>query len=114
MTTYGQTDVAMAARVSSPVNPGYDRSRRLKIVLASWAPFLAGAEVACERLALGLQQEGHDVLVLLGNHGVVQERMELAGLRCLVLPMPLTDKWHWWSYWQARRACRALINRERP
>ncbi len=33
------------------------------------APFLGGAEVAAERLAMGLQDAGHDVLVVLGTRG---------------------------------------------
>jgi len=87
---------------------------RLKVCLASWAPFLAGAEIAAERLAVGLQEAGHEVLVVLGNQGPTLERMERAGLRCLHSPIYFTDKWHWWRYWKARNGLRRLLQQERP
>jgi glycosyltransferase involved in cell wall biosynthesis len=87
---------------------------RLKVLLASRAPFVGGAEVAAERLALGLNEAGHEVLLVLGALGPVAERCQRAGLRWLHLPLPLTDRRHWWSYWQARRAFRALLRKERP
>src|SRR5262249_8024037 len=76
--------------------------------------FVGGAEVAAERLAVGLQQAGHDVLVVLGTHGPVLERIERAGVRCVVSAMCFTDKWHWWRYRRARGALRRLLSRERP
>jgi len=65
-------------------------------------------------LALGLRDDGHDVLVVLGQRGPVLERMERAGLRCIVAPMPLTDKWHWLRYLRARNELRRLFRREQP
>jgi glycosyltransferase involved in cell wall biosynthesis len=88
--------------------------KRLKVCLASWAPFVGGAEVAAERLALGLQEAGHEVIVVLGTRGPVLERMGRAGLRCLFTPMCFTDKWHWWRYRQARNALRRFFVAERP
>lgn len=85
---------------------------RLKICLASLAPFLGGAEVAVERLAQGLVGEGHDVFLVLGNRGEVMERMQQAGLRCTYSPMPFTDKWHWWHYLRARNALRRILHQE--
>jgi glycosyltransferase involved in cell wall biosynthesis len=90
------------------------RQRKHKVCLASMAPFVGGAEVAAERLAVGLREAGHDVLVVLGNQGPVQERMRCAGLHCHCSPMYFTDKWHWWRYRQARNALRQLFRRERP
>jgi glycosyltransferase involved in cell wall biosynthesis len=90
------------------------RPAGLKVCLASWAPFLGGAEVAAERLALGLRAEGHEVVLVLGARGAVMERMERVGLRCLHAPMPFTDKWHWWRYHRARTTLRRLLRQERP
>jgi glycosyltransferase involved in cell wall biosynthesis len=87
---------------------------RLKVCIASMAPFLGGAEVAAERLALGLRESGHDVFLLLGRPGPVQERLEAAGLRCLVSPMMHTDKWHWLRYWLSRRALTRILQAENP
>lgn len=87
---------------------------RRKICLASRAPFVGGAEVALERLALGLQESGHDVLLILGQGGAVRQRLEHAGLRCLVTALHFTDKRHWWRYWQSQSALRRLLGDERP
>jgi glycosyltransferase involved in cell wall biosynthesis len=86
----------------------------LKICLTTLAPFIGGAEVAAERLALGLQELGHDVLLVLGKRGEVMERMQRAGLRCVFAPMYCTDKWHWWRYYKARTALQSLLASERP
>ena len=59
-----------------------DEQPPLKIALATWAPFLAGAEVAAERLALGLVDAGHDVTVIVGTDGEALARYRDAGLRC--------------------------------
>jgi glycosyltransferase involved in cell wall biosynthesis len=84
------------------------------VCLVSWAPFLAGAEIAAERLAVGLQQAGHEVLVVLGHNGPVMERMRAAGLRCLHVPICFTDKWHWLRYRKARNALHRLLEQEQP
>src|SRR5205807_1489760 len=86
----------------------------LKICLASMAPFVGGAEIAAERLAVGLRDAGYDVVLLLGRDGAVRERLEKAGLRCVVAPMYVTDKWHPLRYVLARRRLRAILRRERP
>jgi glycosyltransferase involved in cell wall biosynthesis len=78
------------------------------------APFLGGAEVAAERLAVGLLEAGHEVFLLLGQEGVVLEHMRRAGLRCIVSPMYFTDKWHWLRYRRARNALKKILLRERP
>jgi glycosyltransferase involved in cell wall biosynthesis len=86
----------------------------VRICLASWAPFLAGAEIAAERLAVGLQEAGHEVFVVLGTRGPSLRRMEEAGLSCFYLPLAMTDKWRPWRYWRAQRALARLLARLRP
>jgi glycosyltransferase involved in cell wall biosynthesis len=78
------------------------------------APFLGGAEVAAERLGIGLASAGHDIVILLGQRNIVGERMQAAGLRCLYTPMYLTDKWHWFRYLRARKALRRVLREEQP
>jgi len=78
------------------------------------APFVGGAEIAAERLALGLRAQGHDVTFLLGRPGAVQERLEKAGLRYTISPMYHTDKWHYPRYWLARRRLRRILFAQRP
>jgi glycosyltransferase involved in cell wall biosynthesis len=90
------------------------KSPPLKVCLASMAPFVGGAEVAAERLALGLKNAGHDVFVVLGKKEAVYDRFERAGLRCIHAPMYFTDKWHWLRYWRARQGLRGLLGREQP
>jgi phosphatidylinositol alpha-1,6-mannosyltransferase len=87
---------------------------RSKVCIASMAPFVGGAEVAAERLALGLREAGLDVFLLLGRAGAVQERLEKSGLRYIVSPMHSTDKWHPLRYWKARRALTRILRLERP
>jgi glycosyltransferase involved in cell wall biosynthesis len=82
--------------------------------LATWAPFVGGAEVAAERLAIGLQEAGHEVFLLLGQAGAVLERLERAGLRCVVEPMHFTDKWRWWRHAASHRRLRRVLRRESP
>ena len=86
----------------------------LRISLASMAPFVGGAEVAAERLGVGLRDAGHDVLMVLGTRNEVHGRMTRAGLRCVHAPMYHTDKRHWLRYWLARQRLRRLFRRERP
>ncbi len=87
---------------------------KLKIGLMTLAPFIGGAEVAAERLALGLQEAGHEVFLVVGKQGAVMERMQQVGLRCIFTPMYCTDKWHWWRYYKARRSLQQLLVRECP
>lgn len=86
----------------------------MKVCLACWAPFYAGAEVAAKRLAEGLQSAGHDVLMVLGTDGETLEQMHSAGLRCEIVPLATTDKWRWWKYADARRQLASLFRREQP
>lgn len=88
--------------------------KRLRICLASWAPFWAGAEVAALRLAMGLRDAGYEVLVVVGTDGPALERMREAGLRCEFVPVRFTDKLRWWQYRQARQEWVSLLRREQP
>jgi glycosyltransferase involved in cell wall biosynthesis len=90
------------------------QGRSLKVCLATMAPFIGGAEVAVERLALGLQQAGHEVFLLVGTDGPALKRLQLAGLRCIHAPMYYTDKWRWLRYVRARNALRGHLRREQP
>jgi glycosyltransferase involved in cell wall biosynthesis len=87
---------------------------KLKVCLATLAPFVGGGEIAAERLGIGLQEAGHQVLVIVGKQGEVMERLRAAGLRCLFEPMCFTDKWHWWRYSSARKQIQQLLVREQP
>lgn len=88
--------------------------RTLKIALASWAPFIGGAEVAVERLALGLQQEGHVVFLIVGTRGEALERFEAAGIRCLVVEQRFTDKKNWLKYRRSRNLVLEILRDEQP
>jgi glycosyltransferase involved in cell wall biosynthesis len=101
--------------VSQPaLAPAAEVPTRWKVCLASRAPFVGGAEVAAERLALGLQAAGHEAFLLLGREGAVAERLRAAGLRCEVAPLATTDKWRPWRSWASWRAARGVFRRERP
>jgi glycosyltransferase involved in cell wall biosynthesis len=86
----------------------------LRVVLAAWAPFHAGAEVAAERLAIGLLEQGHEVTVVLATGGVTFERMRAAGLDVRYLPLVLTDRFKLWKYYRAQRRLRQLLMEIQP
>jgi glycosyltransferase involved in cell wall biosynthesis len=90
------------------------KGRRLKVCIGTMAPFLGGAEVAAERLGLGLQQRGHEVLMLIGQQGPVLERMTRAGLHCIHTPLWMTSKRHVLRYFLDRYRLRRLLRSERP
>jgi glycosyltransferase involved in cell wall biosynthesis len=89
-------------------------AEKMRIAIASWAPFHAGAEVAAERLALGLQEAGHEVLVVLGTEGETLRRMRSVGLRCEFVPLMLTDKWRMWRWRAAQRELAGIFRRFQP
>ena len=91
-----------------------DMAESLRIAIASWAPFHAGAEIAAERLALGLQAEGHEVLVVLGTDGETLRRMRQVGLHCEFLPLMLTDKWRMWRWRAVQRELVRVFHRFKP
>jgi len=95
-------------------SPERGAAGRLKVCVATWAPFLGGAEIGAERVGVGLQAAGHEVFVVVGQRGAVLERFQQAGLRCVYSPIYLTDKWHGWRYLRARNAMRRMLRHERP
>ncbi len=86
----------------------------MKVCLASWSPFVGGAEVAVERLALGLKDTGCDVLLVVGTEGEALERFQRAGLRCVVCPQQFTDKLGWLKYRRSRNRLVEILRREQP
>jgi glycosyltransferase involved in cell wall biosynthesis len=86
----------------------------MKVVLTSWAPFIGGAEVAVERLALGLMEYGNEVSLIVGTKGEALARFEKAGIRCLHVEQRFTDKWKWLSYRASRNHLVKILAAERP
>ncbi len=86
----------------------------LRILIGSRAPFFAGAEQSCARLAAGLARHKHQVVVVLGKRGEAYDHMTTAGIDCRVIPLPTTSKWGWWSYHNARRRLCDLIESFQP
>lgn len=86
----------------------------LKITLSSWAPFIGGAEVAVERLALGLTAVGHEVLLVVGTDGEALERFRQAGIRCEFVPQRFTDKLKWLQYRKSRNQLIEILRHEQP
>lgn len=81
----------------------------LRVLLASWAPFHAGAEVAAERLAMGLREQGHKVTVVLGTEGETAERMRAVGLDVRHVALTLTGKLNWLKFQAAQRKLSRLF-----
>ena len=86
----------------------------MRVVLTSWAPFVGGAEVAVERLALGLRQAGHRVLLVVGTDGDALARFRDAGVRCTFVRQQFTDKRKWLSYRRSRSALVNVLREEAP
>ncbi len=79
----------------------------MNVLLVSLAPFVGGAEVALERLALGLLQKGHRVLCALGSQNEVGQRFTKQGIPWVYFPMPFTGKlnlpYYLWALIKFRR-----------
>lgn len=86
----------------------------MKICITSWAPFVAGAEIAAERLAVGLLDAGHDVLMVVGTDGDALKRFRGAGIRCEHIEQRFTDKLKWLQYRRSRNALVDLLRSEQP
>ena len=86
----------------------------MKICLAEWAPFYAGAEVAAERLAVGLREAGVEVVLIVGTDGEALLRARQAGLRAEFVPLALTDRRRPWRFLLSQRRLQAVLRRERP
>src|SRR4051812_19638140 len=86
----------------------------MKIAFISWAPFYAGAEVAALRLAVGLRQEGHDVVCFVGTDGELLEKLKAERFKTYYVPTRFTDKWKWLSYRKSRNELVAILRKEQP
>ena len=84
-----------------------------KICLVSLSPFVGGAEVAMERLALGLKRLGHKVVCALGSKNEVGERFSMTGINWIYFPMPFTSKWNLPYYLYALLRFRFFLKKER-
>jgi glycosyltransferase involved in cell wall biosynthesis len=91
-----------------------DAPHRLRILLGSWAPFHAGAEVAAERLACGLREAGHAVTLLLGTQGETLQRARDLNFDVRYIPLAFTDKWHPFRYQRAQQQLRRLLGELQP
>ncbi len=87
-------------------------NRKHKVCITSRAPYIGGAEMAAERLAMGLRDQGHEVVFLLGKRGQVMERYEAAGFRCHYFPVIYTSLRRFWRYYAARATLRSFFKRE--
>jgi glycosyltransferase involved in cell wall biosynthesis len=86
----------------------------LRVCLVTRAPFLGGAEVACERLGIGLREAGHEVVVLAGEENEVSARFRAAGLDTRHFATPMRDKWTIHRYWLARHKLRRFFQSWQP
>lgn len=86
-----------------------DDYANLSVLLISWAPFRAGAEVAAERLAIGLQDAGHLVTFVVGTESETLERMRDAGVDVRHVPLAFTDKLKWLRYRASQQALRRIL-----
>jgi glycosyltransferase involved in cell wall biosynthesis len=90
------------------------QSTKLKILLASWSPFIGGAEVAAERLALGLMGAGHQVSMIIGDYGEALERFKASGIPCRFVQNRFTSKLGWLKYQKSKKEIIEIIKHEKP
>ena len=86
----------------------------MKVLICSRAPFVAGAEIAGERLAVGLMEANHEVLMVVGTRGEAMERFRNAGITCRYIPQQYTGKGLGFRYRRSRNELRALLKNEAP
>ncbi|OAG27001.1 glycosyltransferase family 4 protein [Thermodesulfatator autotrophicus] len=94
-------------RLSSNIEP------KLKICLVSLAPFVGGAEVAMERLALGLERLGCKVICALGSKNEVGERFSRQEIKWVYFPMLFTGKLNFPYYLWALARFRKYLAKEK-
>ena len=83
----------------------------MKVCLVSIAPFLGGAEVALERLALGLKKKVDHVVCVLGTKNEVGKHFTSRGIHWNYLPLPFTNKWTLPYYFYALFRTRFFLKR---
>jgi glycosyltransferase involved in cell wall biosynthesis len=86
----------------------------MKLILFSRAPFIGGAEVACERLALGLMERGHKVTVVVDQKNEVYQRYCDNGLDCQVFRLPFREKKNVLSYAYHWMRLRRFVQKFQP
>lgn len=86
----------------------------MKLLLFSRAPFIGGAEVACERLALGLMERGHKIVVVLDQKNEVYHRYVANGLNCQVFGLPFREKKNVLSYAYQWMRLRRFVQKFQP
>lgn len=101
--------MSTATAASRDTCGGECRDRAVHVLLAAWAPFHAGAEVAAERLGVGLQDSGHRITVVTGTEGETASRMRDAGLDVRYVPLVMTDKFKWWKYRRSQRELHRVL-----
>ena len=70
--------------------------------------------MAVERLAIGLTEAGHEVLLVVGSDGEPLRRFKKAGIRCEFVAQRFTDKLRWLQYCESRRKLVEILRREKP
>ena len=86
----------------------------MKIVIASRAPFVAGAEIAGERLALGLMSKSHEVLMVVGTDGEAIKRFRGKGIRCEYIPTAYAGEGWGFKYRKSLNRLTSLLREEKP
>ena len=83
----------------------------MRVCLISLAPFIGGAEVALERLALGLKNKVDYLMCVLGNKNEVSKRFTSQNIPWCYLPLPFTSKWNLPYYFYALLRMRVFLKR---
>jgi glycosyltransferase involved in cell wall biosynthesis len=86
----------------------------MNICLVAWAPFFAGAEVALERLAIGLRDAGEEVTCVVGTDGELLARLKAAKLDVHFVPTHFTGWRTAWKYMRSRAKLQSLWSKQRP
>lgn len=81
----------------------------MRIAIATRAPFVAGAEISGGRLAIGLQNLGHDVLMIVGTDGEAIRRYRSLGIECHYVEQSFTGDGFGLRYRFRRNQLRQLL-----
>ncbi|MEM6332359.1 MAG: glycosyltransferase family 4 protein [Planctomycetota bacterium] len=83
-----------------------------RICIAGRSPFVGGAEIAAERLALGLADAGASPWLLLGCDGPVAERARHADIEHAITPVDPIGRGNWFA-WRRRVSAITRLLRQR-
>ena len=70
--------------------------------------------MACERLAVGLREQGYETVVLVGTTGELSDRLDSLRISWSLYPALMRDKWHPIRYLSALRNVKRQIHSWRP